>query len=128
MTDTSKDIWLVISKIKPIEGCTINHDGCEFYYVDGYVPVDSNQSVKALELISNIIEKSLREKRLELVEILLCCKFKNENWIDNTAAPESIHDLASKSLELNSVQFGRFRSEEFQELYVYQHKVDELDV
>ncbi len=128
MTDTSKDIWLVILKSKPLEGCDINHDGCEFYYVDGYVPIDSNQSVKALELVSDLIKKSLLEKRLELVEIFLCCKFNRKSWVDNTTAPESMHYLASKSLELKSVQFGGFRSEEFQELYVYQHKVDELDI
>lgn len=40
---------------------------------------------------------------------------------------ESLHELASQALKAGKIVFSGFRSEEIQELYCYQHSVQEVD-
>lgn len=35
-----KYLWLIITKSRPLPDCEIDMDGCEFYFVDAFVPLD----------------------------------------------------------------------------------------
>jgi hypothetical protein len=120
-------LWLVITKSRPLPGCEIDMDGCEFYFADTLVPTEADVGATAAVSAVNRTKDALAEKKLELAEVLVCAKFAPEEWTDQTDAIESIHDLASKALESGALVFSGFRSEEIQELYHYKHTVTEVD-
>lgn len=122
-----KDIWLTITKSRPLPGCEIDMDGCEFYFVDAFVPLDKNLGADSIPNAISKVKSALLEDKLELAEVIQCVKFLPEEWIDQTETDESLHDLATKALESNDVVLGTFRSEEIQEFYHYKHFVQEAD-
>lgn len=122
-----KDIWLTITKSRPLPGCEIDMDGCEFYFVDAFVTLDKNLGADSIPNAINKVKSTLLADKLELAEVIQCVKFLPEEWIDQTETDESLHDLATKALESNDVVLGTFRSEEIQEFYHYKHFVQEAD-
>lgn len=122
-----KDIWLTITKSRPLPGCEIDMDGCEFYFVDAFVTLDKNLGADSIPNAISKVKSALLEDKLELAEVIQCVKFLPEEWIDQTETDESLHDLATKALESNDVVLGTFRSEEIQEFYHYKHFVQEAD-
>jgi hypothetical protein len=123
---TLKQTWIVVTKSKPLEGCEIDFDGCDFYFADAYVALPKEmKSTQAIITALNKIEKVLEQDRLELTEIKLCAHFLPEEWIDQTDSIETMHALAASALETDDVVLSGFRSEEIQELYQYHHSVQE---
>lgn len=94
-----KDIWLTITKSRPLPGCEIDMDGCEFYFVDAFVPLDKNLGADSIPNAISKVKSALLEDKLELAEVIQCVKFLPEEWIDQTETDESLHDLATKALE-----------------------------
>lgn len=120
------DVWITITKSKPLPGCEINMDGCEYYFADAFVPVDLNVGATAVVSAINHVAEALLEKKLELVEVLLCAKFSAEEWVDKTESIETLHQLANKAAAEGKIVFSGFRSEEIQALYHYKHTVHEI--
>lgn len=122
-----KYLWLIITKSRPLPGCEIDMDGCEFYFVDAFVSLDESLGADSIPNAINKVKSTLLAEKLELAEVIQCVKFLPEEWIDQTETDESLHDLATKALESDDVVLGTFRSEEIQELYHYKHTVQEAD-
>ncbi|WP_232426984.1 hypothetical protein WKI13_04315 [Teredinibacter turnerae] len=102
-------------------------DGCEFYFVDAFVTLDQSLGADSIPNAISKVKSTLLADKLELAEVIQCVKFLSEEWIDQTEADESLHDLATKALEGDDVVLGTFRSEEIQEFYHYKHTVQEAD-
>lgn len=125
---TTKQTWIVVTKSRPLEGCDIDIDGCEFYFVDAYISLPEEIcSSKAITTILDKVEKTLNADRLELTEVKICARFFPDEWVDQTDSIDTMHSLANKSLETEEVVFSGFRSEEIQELYQYHHTVNEIE-
>lgn len=122
-----RNLWLTITKSRPLPGCDIDMDGCEFYFVDAFVALGKSLGADSIPNAISKVKSTLLEDKLELAEVIQCVKFSPEEWIDQTETDESLHDLATKALESDDVVFGSFRSEEIQELYHYKHTIQELD-
>lgn len=120
------NVWVVVTKSRPLPGCEIDMDGCEFYFSDALVPLESDAGAAAMVLVVNAVKEALLEDKLELADVLVCAQFKPEEWIDQTDAIESLHELATKSIKDQKVEFSGFRSEEIQALYHYKHLVQEI--
>lgn len=120
-------LWLLVTKSRPLPGCEIDMDGCEFYFADTFVPVEAGVGATAAVSAINRTKDALAGKKLELADVLVCAKFAPEEWTDQTESIESIHDLANKAMESGVLVFSGFRSEEIQELYHYKHTVTEVD-
>lgn len=120
-------VWIAITKSKPLPGCEIDVDGCEFYYADILVPLKNDTNATAMVSVIKQAQEALLEDKLELAEVLLCAKFLPEEWVDQTDGVEPLHELATKAVESQAIVFGGFRSEEIQELYQYKHTVQEMD-
>lgn len=123
----NSNVWMAVTKSRPLPGCEIDIDGCEFYSVDAFVPLEANAGAIAMVTLISQVKESLAAKSLELAEVILCARFHPEEWVDQTGSMESLHDLASKAAETGGIVFSGFRSEEIQDLYRYQHTVQELD-
>lgn len=121
------NIWIAITKSRPLPGCEINMDGCEFYFADVFVPFKSSAGVIAIVPVINAVKDALREDKLELADVLLCAQFRPEEWVDQTGPIESLHELANEAIESEAIVFSGFRSEEIQELYHYTHIAHERD-
>ena len=124
---SEKNLWLTITKSRPLPGCEIDMDGCEFYFLDAFVPLDKSLGADSILNAISTVKSTLLEDKLELAEVILCVKFSPEEWIDQTESDEPLHELAAKALESDDVVFGSFRSEEIQDLYHYKHTIQELD-
>ena len=124
---TGQSLRLVFSKSKPLPGCEIDMDGCEYYFADAFVPLEPDVGANAIVSAINQVKDALLEKKLELAEVLLCAKFSPGEWVDKTESIESLHELANKALKTGKIVFSGFRSEEIQDLYRYKHTVQEID-
>lgn len=122
-----KDVWIALTKSRPLPGCEIDMDGCEFYFADSFLAMEEEQRPVAIAILAEKVKEALLTRKLELEEISLCARFVNEEWVDQTDSIETMHALSNKALESNSVIFSGFRSEDIQELYHYHHTVKELN-
>src|SRR5690606_40315404 len=122
-----KDVWIALTKSRPLPGCEIDMDGCEFYFADSYLAMDEEQRPVAIAVLAEKVKEALLSRKLELEEISLCARFVPEEWVDQTDSIETMHGLSNKALESNGVIFSGFRSEDIQELYHYHHTVKELN-
>ena len=120
-----RNLWLTITKTRPLPGCEVDMDGCEFYLVDAFIPLDKNLGAESIPSAIRKVKSALLEDKLELAEVIQCVKFLPEEWIDQTDSDEPLHDLATSALENDDVVFGSFRSEEIQAVYCYKYKVQE---
>jgi len=109
-----------------MDGCDINMDGCEFYYVDALVPVSNSTERLSMDVVIEKPRATLFEHKFELSEVLLCTKFSPVEWVGQTKSVGSSHNLALRASETNSVVCGGFRSEEVQRLYRYKYSVSQL--
>lgn len=124
---SEKSLWLTITKSRPLPGCEIDMDGCEFYFVDAFVPLDERLGADSIPNAISKVKSTLLENKLELAEVIQCVKFLPEEWIDQTESDESLHNLATKARESEKLVIGTFRSEEIQELYHYKHTIQEVE-
>jgi len=126
---TSKEVWIVFTKSKPLEGCSIDIDGCDFYFSEAYVPVDRDgQEMTSIAKVVNRAKEALLEDRLVLSDVSKCLRYHKEHWDVDTVMNKEVHSAAAQALSSNKVEFGGFRSEEIEELVQYRHNLKELDV
>ncbi|GAB2196366.1 hypothetical protein [Sessilibacter sp. MAH4] len=116
-----------MTKSRPLEGCDIDIDGCDFYFADAYISLSEEEcGSKAVVTILDKVEKALQSAHLELVEVKMCARFFPEEWVDQTDSIDTMHSLANRALETEDVVFSSFRTEEIQELYQYHHPLMKL--
>lgn len=94
----SKNLWIVSTKSKPLSGCSIELDGSDFYYVECLIPATS------FDEANGSIEHLLRDKRMELLEVIKCESYAPNAWKDLVQFPE-IENAADYA---NSKQEPRF--------------------
>ncbi|MBU6950185.1 hypothetical protein [Hahella sp. HN01] len=125
---TEKQTWIVVIKSRPLEGCEIDFDGCEFYFTDAYVSLPRKiGGAKALISILKKVQEKLEGDRLELSEVKMCVQFLPEEWVDQTDGVYPMHELATSSLDTEDVVLSGYRSQEIQDLLLYRHNVRELE-
>jgi hypothetical protein len=124
---TNKEVWIVFTKNSPLEVCSIDIDGCDFYFAEVYVPIESNSGTTSLDTIINHAKDALAAERLVLVDVPKCVRYSEQEWTLDTAMNKEVHTLAKQALVSGAVQFGGFRSEEIEELCQYHLSMNELD-
>jgi hypothetical protein len=123
----NKEVWIVFTKNSPLEGCSIDIDGCDYYFAEAYVPVDV-APILSLDSIINKVKDELAQERLVLTDVSKCIRYKEDEWSADTAPNAEVRKMAKKSLASGTVEFSGFRPEEIQELYQYTYNVRELEV
>ncbi len=125
---SKKQTWFAVTKSRPLDGCNIDIDGCDFYFADAYVAIlEEACNARTLVIALDKIEKALQKEQLELSEVKICARFIPEEWVDQTDAIDTMHSLSNKALESEEVIFSGFRSEEIQDLYQYHHIISEVE-
>ncbi|PUA30459.1 MAG: hypothetical protein B0W54_08180 [Cellvibrio sp. 79] len=123
----NKEVWIVFTKNSPLEGCSIDIDGCDYYFAEAYVPIDV-APILSLDSIINKVKDELAQARLALTDISKCIRYKEDEWSADTAPNAEVRKMAKKSLASGAIEFSGFRPEEIQELYQYTYNVRELEV
>lgn len=125
---SKKQTWIVVTKSRPLDGCDIDIDGCDFYFADAYVSLPSEiAGIKAPISALEKVQKKLESDHLELVGVMICAQFLPEEWLDQTDGVYTMHELASSALDTEDVVIGGYRSEEIQELFLYHHNIREIE-
>ena len=117
----NNDIWIIFTKSRPMDGCEIDMEGCEFYFTEVFVPAPN---------LSNAIDQAkglLLKNKLELSEVSKGIRYTPSEWEKDTPQNRIINDKSNSAINLNIPQISPFRSEEIQEDMQYQHIVTELD-
>lgn len=122
----SKNVWIVFTKSSPLESCSIDIDGCDFYFAEVYVPLEEAAS-RSLDSVITRAKAALLDERLELVDVSKCIRYKEQEWSFDTPMNVEVHKLAKRALASGVVEFGGFRSEEIEELCEYHFSMNELD-
>lgn len=123
----NKEVWIVFTKCTPLDGCSIDIDGCEFYFVEAYIAVENTATgPSSLHAICNRANEALLDFKLELKDISKCLRYRAEEWISDTELNREVHALALKALSSDSVAFGGFKPEDIEALCRYQHSMEEL--
>ena len=107
---SDKEIWIVSTKSRPLEGCSIDFDGSEFYTVESLVPAQSKDQA------TRPLKQALLEAGFELAEILSAAPYKSKDWADQIQFPE-IKEAALKSSKTGQLVFALFISEPPDENY-----------
>ena len=124
----NKEVWIVFTKSKPLEGCSIDFDGCDFYFSEIYVPVvHDGHEMTSLEGIVNRAKDLLLEDRLMLSDVSKCFRYHKEHWGVNTEMNKAVHVNAARALSSNQVEVGEFRTEEIEALIEYRHSQKDMD-
>lgn len=123
----TKQVWIVFTKSKALDGCSIDMDRCDFYFSEIYVPADNEEiGAASLETILTRVKQSLLEDKLVLIDVSKCLRYRADEWPSETALDIAVHNLAERALTTGSIQFSSFRSEEIEALCRYKHKIFEI--
>ncbi|WP_308365372.1 MULTISPECIES: hypothetical protein [unclassified Microbulbifer] len=123
-----KDIWIVFSKSRPLPGCDLDFDGCEFYFCEAYVPVDTpNDPQIAFEEIIGKTRNELLNKRFDLVDISMIIRFDPSQWEVIGDSGNNVHKFAKSAEASQNITFSGFRSEEIEEETRYKYTISNLD-
>lgn len=119
-----RDIWIAFAKTRPLPGCDLNFDGCEFYFCEAYVPVDGASSPE--NVFKEIIGKTrngLLDIRFELVDISKIIRFDAPQWEVISDNGNDVHEFAQSAEACEYITFSGFRSEEIEEETQYKHTI-----
>ncbi len=123
----TKQVWIVFTKSEAWDGCSIDMDGCDFYFSEIYIPADDEETgATSLETILARAKQSLLEGKLVLTDVSKCLRYKVDEWPSDTELDIAVHNLAEKALTTGNIQFSSFRSEEIEALCRYKHKIFEI--
>ncbi len=113
---TSHDIWIVFTKSRPLAGCDIDFDDCEFYFSEVFVPTSgSGKQLNTFEEIIGKVRIGLLDKKFELSGISKIIPFNREQWemLDDNGNDVIAHVKRAESSR--EVVFSGFRTEEIEE-------------
>lgn len=123
-----KDIWIVFTKSRPMPGCDLDFDGCEFYFCEAYVPVDTPTDPQiAFEEIIGKTRNELLDKKFQLVDISRIVRFDPSQWEVIGDSGNDTHQLAQSAKTSQNIVFSAFRSDEIEEETQYKHIISNLD-
>ncbi len=99
----AKDIWIVYTKSRRLEDCSLAMDDSVYMLVACSVPANTLQ-----ESLS-VIKDSLFVENLELVDISKCERYCSNEWSDGSEKSQEINESAQKAVGTGKFQFGFFR-------------------
>lgn len=122
-------VWILFIKSEPLAGCSIDMDGCDFYFAEAYVPVNAEElGATSFESIISRVKQSLLEDKLVLADISKFLRYTEEEWSSDSDMEKSAHLLAAEALSSGIITFSSFRSEEIEGLCRYRHKMYEINI
>lgn len=124
----SHDIWIVFTKSRPLPGCDIDFDDCEFYFSEAFVPTSgSGELLNTFEEILRKVRNGLLDKKFELIDVSKIIRFDQKHWevIDDNANELIAH--AREFVSIKGIVFSGFRSEEVEGETKYKHIVSNPD-
>ncbi|MBU6953772.1 hypothetical protein [Hahella sp. HN01] len=122
------DVWIAFTKSRPLSGCSIDVDGCEFYFAEVYVPmVSAGESPSNFEAILSKVKSELLENRLELADISALIRYEEDQWEIHSNSENDVNTFATLARLSESIVFSGFRSEEIEELTSYRYSISDLD-
>jgi hypothetical protein len=125
----NRQVWILFTKSEPLDGCSIDMDGCDFYFAEAYVPVDAEDfGITSFESILDRVKQSLLEDKLVLTDVSKCLRYNKEEWHFDSEMEKETHALAAKALSSGSIMFSGFKSEEIEELCRYHHGAREINI
>ena len=98
-----KELWIVTAKLKALEGCSVDFDGSEFYFVECLLPASNESEATAP------IEHAMCDERFELISIEHCSQYVASDW-ENEVQYGDIQEAANKAKESNELEFALFIS------------------
>ncbi|WP_444944070.1 hypothetical protein ACJJIK_02275 [Microbulbifer sp. ZKSA006] len=98
-----KNIWIVASMSRPLKGCLLDSDGAEFYYVDCLIPAKNSEEA------TGTMVHLLRNKQLDLAEILKCERYNPKSW-KSSMQFEQIEKAAEHARNKGEPKFALFIS------------------
>ncbi|HEY6530600.1 MAG TPA: hypothetical protein VIZ65_18075 [Cellvibrionaceae bacterium] len=119
------EVWIVFTKNEALDDCSIDVDGCDYYFVEAFVPVSASDASNQLDGIVKRVKAALAEDYLELKAVSKCLLYKPQEWQADTVLNKEINKYAQKAMATGLVEFGSFRSEEIEELTQIQLVMDE---
>jgi len=114
---SNSGIWIVFTKSKALDGCSINIDGS-----DG-----NKNSIEVISYIFAEVKQALFEKKLVLSEISKCMHYTPDEWSGGSEMDIEIRRVAQIAVEINEITFNVFRTQDVQENFIYTFQVKELD-
>lgn len=121
-------VQIVFTRSRPLAGCDIDVDGCEFYYSEVYVPVSSDEaSVNAILSATEQAKSQLLEAKFDLADISAVIQFNETHWKTDTEMNLDLISNANQAMKSGEVVIGQFRSEEIEEDCEYTFSVNEID-
>lgn len=96
-------LWIVSIKSKRLDGCSLDYDGSEFYFVEYLTLVEGSEQARAS------VEHALQEEKLALTEILKCEVYNPDLWSEVEHFSE-IEKAAEKTKETQKATFALFIS------------------
>lgn len=125
----NKQVWIIFTKSEALEGCSIDMDGCDYYFAEAYVPVNDGEfGLTSLESILSRVKQSLLDDKLVLADVSKCLRYKEEEWRSDSEMEKEVRVLAAKAFSSGVITFSSFKSEEIEELCRYHHGMDEINI
>lgn len=103
---SDKDIWIIFTKSKVLDGCPIAIDGSDFLFSNIFIP-----SYSVEDAISQV-KQALLEPKLELSDISKCIRYNTNEWSDDSKLSNEINEFSEEAKQSNKIVFGIFRSSE----------------
>lgn len=121
----NSDVWVVFTKSRAMQGCSIDIGGGEFYYAEAIVPLDGGSM--DLEAISKRVQSALAEIKLDLVSVSKLILYLESEWLTDADYLSNLKSLVAQVRLSDIVSFNGFRSEEIETLQTYRHSIMESD-
>jgi len=99
----SKDIWVVHTKSRILERCSLAVDDSAYMLVACFVPE------KTIQESLGVIKDALFVENLELVDISKCERYCPDESNNGSEKSQEINECAQKAHGTGKVQFGFFR-------------------
>jgi len=99
----SKDIWVVYTVSKVLEGCGAAMDGSEYLSADCFIPADN------IQVAISQVEEFLLEKRCRLIDISKCLRYEPQDWQDDSEESALTKKFAEKARQSDQPKYAVFR-------------------
>lgn len=124
----AENIWIAFTKSRPLPGCDLDLDGCEFYFCEAYIPVSvTTDPQNTFEEIIGKTRNALLDSKFELVDVSKIIRFDPHEWEVIGDTGNDVHELAKSTETSQKTILSSFRSEEVEEETQYRHAISELD-
>lgn len=125
----SKQVWIIFTKSEALDGCSIDFDGCNYYFAEAYVPIEEGElGNTSIASILDQVKEALLEDKLVLMDVLKCLRYKKDEWCADSEMEKEVHKLAAEAFSSGTITFSGFRSEEIQDLCRHQHKIYDINI